>query len=96
MSALSSLTAFQLRIHCMQSPYNKSVTFLFVETDAELNARQVVEPDNEIQAGCCCCCATAKGAETIIDRTSPLVLGLIFFPVVRVLAEQFLTILTSC
>lgn len=79
----------------MISPYNRSVTFLFVDTDAELNAGQVIEPDNEIQAGCCCC-ATARGAEAIRETINILILNILFLVGVKPSVEEWEGISLMC
>lgn len=57
-------------INWRQSSYNKSVTCLFVDTNEEPKAGQVVEFVNWMQAGWLC--AIVRGAEAIIDMTNPL------------------------
>lgn len=71
MSQLASLSMALHIISCIKFSYNKSVTFLFVDTNALLNAGQVFEPVSCMQAGCSC--ATVRGAEAIIAMTNPLV-----------------------
>jgi len=64
------------------------VTLLSVDTDAELNAGQVVVPFKEMQAGCSC--AMDRGAEAIIMDAAKL---FIFHPILLLRVEAMVNLL---